>query len=232
VGLPRSLNTSLQCERAGVNKRVRTDQLIRGIIADLPTPSGSVGKILALSLSLSVAASLATMLLWLGLRPQLGEAVGSAPFWIKAGYTFLIGTAGLAALERLGRPGASAGTSFAFAMVTALLLACAAVVELAATPADEHTVLMMGQTSTICPWLIVALSLPLLVGAFLALRQLAPTQYYAAGAAAGLMAGGYSACIYSLHCTEYGLAFLATWYTFGMICVVALGTIFSRLLRW
>lgn len=211
---------------------MRTDQLIRGLVADLSTPSGSVAKVITISLSLSVLFSLAGMFIWLGPRPEIGEAIQSAPFWIKAGYTFVIGTAGLFALERLGRPGATAVSPFAVVLVAFPVLALAAGLEIAFSPSVDRSQLWLGNSASVCPWTIVVLSVPLLVAAFLALRQLAPTRYAAAGTAAGLMAGGYGACIYSLHCTEYGMPFLATWYTLGIFLVALVGMLLSGLLRW
>ncbi len=211
---------------------MKTEQLIRGLVADLPTPSGSVAKTIALSLSLSIAFSLVAMLLWLGPRPELGQAIYSAPFWLKAGYTFAIGTGGLFALERLGRPGATATQFFVFVCVIVACLAILGAADLAMSPPPDRTAIWMGGSSSFCPWGIAALSVPLLFAAFLALRTLAPTHYVLAGAAAGLMAGGYGACIYSLHCAEYGIPFLATWYTLGMLLIAATGASLSRLLRW
>lgn len=222
----------MQPVRLGVERQLRTDQLIRGIVADLPTPSGSVAKILSMSVGLSVLFSLTAMLLWLGPRPEMGEAMRGAPFWIKAGYTFMVGTAGLFAIERLGRPGATATSSFVIIAITISVLTLAAGIEIAMAPSGDRLKLWLGNSSSVCLWAIAVLSLPLLMGAFLALRRLAPTRYAVAGVAAGLMAGGYGACIYSLHCTEYAMSFLATWYTFGVLLVAAAGALLSRLLRW
>jgi hypothetical protein len=211
---------------------LQTDQLIRGIVADLPTRSGSVAKTLFLGLSLPLLVSLVAMLLFLGPRPEMTTAARSLPFWIKGGYTFMIGTAGLFAVERLGRPGATAASPFAVVVTTVLVVALAGFIEImTATPGDRAE-LFLGGSASVCPWMIAALSLPLLAAAILALRQLAPTQHALAGAAAGLMAGGYGACIYSLHCTEYAMSFLATWYSFGILVSVIAGVTLSRLLRW
>jgi hypothetical protein len=211
---------------------LRTQELIRGLVADLPTPSGSVAKAISVALALSVAFSMTLMVLWLGLRPELDEAMLSAAFWMKAGYTFLIGTAGLVALERLGRPGASAAPAFAIVAVAVVSIALAGAAELMMVPAADRSTLWLGNSSLFCPWGIVALSIPVLIAGFLALRRLAPTRFALAGAAAGLMAGGYGACIYSLHCTEQTLPFLATWYTLGITLIALAGILFSRLLRW
>lgn len=211
---------------------MRTHELVRGLVADLPTPSGSVAKAISVALALSVAFSMTLMVLWLGLRPELDKAMLSAAFWMKAGYTFLIGTAGLAALERLGRPGASAAPAFVIVAVAVVSIALAGAAELMMVPAADRSTLWLGNSSLFCPWGIVALSIPVLIAGFLALRRLAPTRFALAGAAAGLMAGGYGACIYSLHCTEQTLPFLATWYTLGVALIAVAGILFSRLLRW
>lgn len=211
---------------------MRTDQLIRGLVADLPTPSGSVAKAIGVSLVVSLIASLVLMRAWLGPRPDLDEAIRSSAFWMKAGYTFVIGTAGLLALERLGRPGASAGPAFLLISVLVASIVLLAGAEMAAAPPAARDAIWFGSSSSFCPWAIVAISIPLLVAAYIALRRLAPTRRLMAGAAAGLMAGGYGACIYSIHCTEQTLPFLATWYTLGVLMVAIAGVALSGLLRW
>jgi len=211
---------------------VKTDQLIRGLVADLPTPSGSVAATLAWSLALASAFSLAAMLACLGLRPELSDAISSGAFWLKAVYTFALGTAGLCAIERLGRPGATAAHAVIAAWAAVAVVAIGALADATLAPPDSRNAMWFGKSSSVCPLAIVALSAPLLLGAFTALNRLAPTNYSLAGAAAGLTAGGYGACIYSLHCTEYGIPFLATWYTLGMALVVAAGALLSRCLRW
>lgn len=211
---------------------MRTEQLIRSLVADLPTSPGSIARAITASLLVSIIFSLAAMVLWLGLRPELGTAMRSGPFWIKAGYTFMIGTAGLVALERLGRPGATATTSFVWLTAIFAIVALSAAMELFMSPSSQRGELWFGNSSSFCPWGIVALSSPLLVAGFLALRQMAPTHYGFAGMAAGFMAGGFGACIYSLHCTEYGIPFLATWYSLGVLIVAGAGMLLSGFLRW
>jgi hypothetical protein len=211
---------------------LRTDQLIQGLVADLPTSSGSVARTLVVSLVLSLGLSVALMILWLGPRPELNDAMLSSAFWIKAGYAFIIGTAGLLALERLGRPGASAAPAFAIVSVLIASMMIVAVGEMAIAPPAERREIWFGNSSSFCPWAIAVLSIPLLVAGYFALRRLAPTRYALAGVAAGLMAGGYGACIYSIHCTEHTVPFLATWYTLGVLVIAFAGMCFSNLLRW
>ncbi len=137
---------------------------------------------------------MAVMLLWLGPRPEISQAIYSTHFWVKAAYTFAMGSAGLLALERLARPGATASLPPAFVSAILALLFVAAASEIASVPSGDRSRLWLGSSSSVCPWFIVALAIPPLAAAFVALRQLAPTRYARAGAAAGLMASSYAAC--------------------------------------
>ena len=75
-------------------------------------------------------------------------------------------------------------------------------------------------------------SLVLLAG-ILALRRMAPTRPALAGLAAGIMAGGTGAWIYSFACDEPGMMFLALWYTLAILVVGSVGSLLGRLLlRW
>jgi hypothetical protein len=56
-------------------------------------------------------------------------------------------------------------------------------------------------------------------------RRLAPTHFRAAGAAAGLSAGGWAATIYCLHCPEVSAIFVLTWYTLGIALAASVGAL-------
>jgi hypothetical protein len=48
-----------------------------------------------------------------------------------------------------------------------------------------------------------------------------------------LSSGGFGVLAYSLHCSESGFAFIALWYTAGILATALLGMIGGRLwLRW
>jgi hypothetical protein len=50
---------------------------------------------------------------------------------------------------------------------------------------------------------------------------------------AGLAAGGISAFVYVLHCTDDSLAFVALWYGLTLALCTAVGALLGpRLLRW
>ncbi|HEY0034360.1 MAG TPA: NrsF family protein, partial [Devosia sp.] len=66
-----------------------------------------------------------------------------------------------------------------------------------------------------------------------ALRRMAPTRPALAGFAAGIMAGGTGAWVYSFACAENGIMFVALWYTLGILLVAGLGAALGRVfLKW
>jgi hypothetical protein len=106
-----------------------------------------------------------------------------------------------------------------------------AVVQLAR--AEDMMPLIMGSSILRALTYIPVLSLPVLLGALLALRRLAPRSPTIAGFAAGIMAGGTGAWVYTFACDETGMMFLALWYTLGIVIVGALGAVLGRfLLHW
>ena len=65
------------------------------------------------------------------------------------------------------------------------------------------------------------------------LRAMAPRSGAMAGFAAGLLAGGFGAAIYSFYCGETGMMFMAVWYSLGVAATAVLGALLGRLLlRW
>jgi hypothetical protein len=69
----------------------------------------------------------------------------------------------------------------------------------------------------------------LLVALMIFLRRMAPTSLSQAGAVAGLAAGGLGAWVYSFHCTEWGVPFLAVWYSLGVVAVMLVGALAGRI---
>jgi len=214
---------------------MKTDDLIQSLSADVPkvTP-GAVGRRIALGLGLGGLGSGAVMLAWLGPRPDLAQAVMTPMFWMKFGYAALTGLILAVLLARLARPGARLGAAIAALVATPFaVVVVMAALRLAQAPPETHQAMLMGHTSMICPWRIVAIGLPLLAGAVWAVRGLAPTRLGLAGLAAGGCAGALGAMVYSIACNETSAPFLAIWYTLGMALLAALGAASgSRLLRW
>jgi hypothetical protein len=173
------------------------------------------------------------MLAWLGLRPDIGQAIATPMFWMKFGYAAITGLVLALVLTRLAKPAARPGTVALLAAAPLAIVVAMAALRWTQAPADMRPALLMGHTWSLCPWRILAIGLPLLAGAVWAVRGLAPTRLWLAGLVAGGAAGGLGAAIYALACDETSAPFLAIWYTLGMALVTALGGLAGwRLLRW
>jgi hypothetical protein len=213
---------------------MKTDDLIAALAADTrPVAPGALGGRLTLACLIAISAGAAVMLIWLGMRPDLHIAMREAAFWIKAGYTLALAACGFALTLRMGRPGAKPGPALALAPAVCGALAILAGAELLLAPAGHREGDWLGSSWRVCPFLILAISAPAYGAVVWALRGMAPTRLRAAGAAAGLLAGGVGATIYGLHCQEMTAAFVATWYSLGVAASAALGAALGpRLLRW
>jgi hypothetical protein len=179
------------------------------------------------------AVSFVAMWMWLGIRPDLAHAIGTPSYWIKFAYTLVLAALCFWLVERLGRPGAQTARARRMLAIPLAVIIVLAIAQLATAPATIRMHLMMGASANVCPWRIVALSLPILIAAELGLRRLAPTRLIGAGVAAGLLAGAAGAWIYAFHCDESAAPFVALWYTLGIAAVGALGGASGKwLLRW
>jgi hypothetical protein len=211
-----------------------TDDLIRSLSADLPKVApGAVGRRVAVGLGLGGVASAILMTAWLGPRPDLVQAVTTPMFWMKLGYAAATGGIAALLLARLARPVARAGALTVLALGPFALVALVAVVRMTQAPQAARHAMLMGHSAMLCPWRILAIGLPALVGAVWAVRGLAPTRLALAGLVAGAAAGGIGAAIYAVACDETSAPFLAIWYTLGMAVLAGIGALAgSRLLRW
>ena len=213
---------------------MQTEDLIQSLAArPAPVAPGAVTRRVLIGLGLGAATSVGLMIAWLGVRPDLQNAVATGMFWVKFAYTLLTGLLLTAALTRLARPGANVGPfAVAIAAPLAVMVAMAAMRMANAAP-DLRTSLLMGDSADVCPWRIFVIGLPVLAGAVWAVRGLAPTRLTLAGLVAGGCAGAFGAAIYGFHCDETASPFVVIWYTLGMAAVAVLGALAgSRSLRW
>lgn len=213
---------------------MQTDELIEALARNLePVRPRRGGRAFALAIMLGTPLALLLMVQLLGVNPQLGAYLTQPMFWVKFGFGLALAATALWLALRLARPGLRVGGArwLPLLPVGALWLLAAAVLA-AAAPGDRGA-LIFGSSWATCPANIAMLSAPLLVGALLALRTLAPTRLVAAGAAAGLFAGGVGSAVYALHCPELAAPFLAIWYVLGVLVPVAVGALVgSAVLRW
>jgi hypothetical protein len=211
---------------------MKTDDLIARL-SDEPLGARPVEAALAIVLAAGALVSLAIMLLWLQVRPDIAAAAATGAFWMKLAYAAVLAALAFPIVARLARPDRDAGrSSIALAAPVAMLLGLA-LLQLAGAPAGSTEHLVMGASADVCSLRIVALSTPILAALFLGLRRMAPTRLAEAGAAAGILAGAIGTVIYALHCDESAAPFVVIWYTLGMAAVGALGGLLGRtLLRW
>lgn len=213
---------------------MRTDDLIRALSNDLvPIRPRAVQRRLGSAVVVGALATLALVIVCLGLRPDLAIALTGGMFWLKLGYTASIGLGALAMTARLARPEATAMTSLKWLLIPVALMAAVALVELFEMPPSDWGQAWMGESWKLCPFLIFGLSIPIYLGLIVAFRRFAPSRLTATGAVAGLASGGLAAAIYCLHCPEASALFVLTWYTLGMALAAFAGALAGmRLLRW
>jgi hypothetical protein len=186
-----------------------------------------------MAMSGGVPLAIAAMLLTMGTRPDLAQAIATPMFWLKVLFPAAVACAAFATLTRLARPGVSARSvrwAIAVPIVSVWLMAIAAY---AAAPPSERAAMVWGQSWQVCTLSVLMISVPVFAAAFAALRRLAPTQPMQAGACAGVLSGAAGAAIYAFHCPETALPFMAVWYVAGIAVAAAVGAALGpRLLRW
>ncbi len=211
-----------------------TDDLIARLAADLrPVRPKAMQRLLIGATVLSTLVAIVAMNMWLGMRPDMDTAMATMNFWTKFSYTLTMALLGGVATLALARPDGRIRWPWYVALGLLGALVILAFVQLARAEPDEMMPLIVGGTSMVCPWRIVLLGLPILFGALIALRRFAPRNPTLAGFAAGIMAGGAGAWVYSFACAETGMMFLVLWYTLGILIVGVIGAVLGRfLLRW
>jgi len=201
---------------------VKTDTLIEMLARQAgPAPAFPVGRRLAVSAGLGLLASSSLALILIGPLP-VAFFYTTAP-WIKLVYSVLLLAGAITLAARLSRPVSSTTLARAAVAGVFILALIAGAVTLMATPKNERLPELLGQTWWICPWMLMMLSLPALAANLWAMRSLAPTHLKQAGFAAGLVAGSVGAMGYSLACPETSVAFVAVWYSLGIVFTAWVG---------
>lgn len=169
----------------------------------------------------------------LSLGPVPSAMLGGAALWTKLVYAAAIALACVWLARQLCRPGAPARLAGVAALVVVAAMLIAGLASLLATPAPERLRHLLGATALRCPWVIMGLALPALALLLRVLRESGPTRPALAGFAAGLLAGAVGAEGYALACLEESIAFIALWYSAGILLTGLLGAALgARLLRW
>jgi len=210
------------------------DRLVASLSADLcAVPRHAAARRILTGLALGMAVTIALLMLGLGIRRDLGDAMQSSHFWMKTLYAAALGALALIATLRLARPDCGPQRKLWLVALPLGLLGAFAVLEMTRTPASQWLAMWLGHSWKVCAAMVLALALPILTGLLWALKRLAPTRLRLAGGTAGLAAGAWAACLYCLHCPETSALFVLTWYSLGIALSAALGALLGpRVLRW
>jgi hypothetical protein len=118
-------------------------------------------------------------------------------------------------------------------MAVVFAMAVIGLVSWLSEPPEGRMDALLGHSWLSCPTSVLLLSLPALAAALWAIRGLAPTRLRVTGFAAGLLAGSVGAFSYALSCPEASAAFVAVWYSLGVVVAGAAGSILGpHVLRW
>ncbi|HEV3490955.1 MAG TPA: DUF1109 domain-containing protein [Reyranella sp.] len=214
---------------------MNTQQLIHTLASELQTGEGPRRarlrwpRLAALT-GLASLASLAAILLLLAPSPHLSHGPGATiVFSVLAGAALAAGA--FWATLKLSYPEGRLGLWWLFLPLGILLLGLG--LEMSDTPSSSWMVRLWGDSPGACFLCVTALSLPILAAALVALRDGAPTHPRLCGAMAGLLAGGIAAALYTLHCPENSLLFVASWHVPAVLTVTFFGALAAdRWLRW
>ncbi|MDQ0463559.1 hypothetical protein QO010_001330 [Caulobacter ginsengisoli] len=212
-----------------------TDDLIAKLAADTAAvPRAALSRRFGLGMVVGAVVCFALVLTWLGLRPDMDDAMHGMRFWMKASYTLWVALASLPLAIAFSRPDGRVGVTpwLVLAFAPVFMLAMTAM-ELMRTPESRWMALVVGSSAMHCSWRILLLSIPIFGALVWVFKRLAPTRLAMAGLTAGLIAGGLAATMYGLHCQEPAVTFVTLWYTLGMVAAGALGALVGpRLMRW
>ncbi len=209
-----------------------TEQLIDLLARDAgPAPRAVVARRLAPVMLMGVLCS-SVLALWI-IGPLPPESFQTSAPWIKLVYAAALALAAGLLTSRLARPIGQLFTPRLLVWLAVGAMALLGAAALGLTPADERLDAVLGRTWLMCPWTLMAFSLPALAGILWAVRGLAPTKPRQAGWAGGLLAGALGAMGYALACPESSPTFVAIWYTLGMVMTAFIGRVLGPVvLRW
>jgi hypothetical protein len=211
---------------------MKTDTLIDLLSRQAgPAPRALAARRLSPAALAGLFVSALAAVTWFG--PIPAPMFATAVPWTKMAYAGALALAAGWLTARLSRPAAPLQLPQCVVFAVVVVMAVMAGLSLVSEPAGGRIQALLGHSWSSCPWTVLALSLPGLAAALWAVRGLAPTRPRAAGFAAGLMAGSVGAFGYSLSCPEASSAFVAVWYSLGIVLTGALGSVLGpRVLRW
>lgn len=187
-------------------------------------PDGSTWLPLLPGAAAGLATSLALMVMTLGVRPDLGKALGGLES-VKLAACAVLALCAIAVCRSSLRREAD-GIAVLLALPAMAVFAAPAWLEFSLPSADRPTVpLAIGLQSFAA---IIALALPALAVILFAMRRMRPDHPAFAGLGAGLLAGGVGSLAYAFHCTGDNAMMISFWYPAAIACVALAGMAAGR----
>jgi hypothetical protein len=213
---------------------VKTNDLIKIISTNVEAVNyREPQRMILISAGLGAAVAFVAMVLTLGIRTDLSEL---RPWLFVAAKSIFAGAIigiSLANLTRIACPGGERRVSLALGLVPFGGALIAAIGTLAIIPFSDWKAMIFGEYWLLCLACIPLNAIVPFAAIVWSMRQLAPTNLTLAGAMAGRSAGGISAFVYALHCTDDSFPFIALWYSLTItLCAVLGGVVGRQLLRW
>ncbi|MCA0422628.1 MAG: NrsF family protein [Proteobacteria bacterium] len=210
---------------------MKTDRLVHLLASDNDAATARARRAQNLNLVYLMLAAVLTaagFVLFVGLRDDLAAVMPA--ILRKEAVTLAAVLAGGVVFWRLSAP---EGRNPGLLMAPVVMIILFVLWELARTGLSDWQGRMIGTNSLSCLVLVSLLALPVL-GALLALlKWRAPGASGRAGAAAGLVAAGFAASLYALHCTDDSMLFVALWYSIATLLLSGLGALAARhFVRW
>lgn len=212
----------------------QTDELIARLSSSVSVvhPHAAARRLARAGL-LGAGVALVLLVVSLGVRPDIGAASLTAPFWMKWMFTLSLAGFSFLVVKRLGRPEASVGPAIWGVIASVAVVEMMGLGEWLSTDGAARPALVMGHTAFRCSAAIPILAIPVFIALLRAFQRLAPTRLALTGAMAGLLAGALGATIYALACPEHAAAFMAVWYCLGILASAALGALAGpRVFKW
>ncbi len=198
-----------------------------------PVSPKAAHRQVAQAIMLGGGVTLVGVLTIFGVQPGLDTFAHGAPLIVKSAYAISLAGISISLTLILARPGSRSRAGWRWVAAPVAALALLALTELSRAPMDHWPRMVMGDSWSLCPWRIAALSVPVFIGLCVAIRKQAPTDLRASGAAAGLLSGAVAATAYALACPESSAAFILVWYSAGIALTTLIGGLLGpKLLRW
>jgi hypothetical protein len=211
---------------------MKTGQLVELLASD-DMRTAPPGRTLLRALMPAGILSALALLLVIGIRPDVGDALHTPRFDLKLLLNAALWFTATGLLLRLARPVDGAGFWSGVLWLVPAVLLLAVLAELFMVPREQWWPVALGTNSTWCLRIIPALAAVPLAASLWALRRAAPGRPMLAGAAAGLMCAGMAGTLYALHCPDDSPLFVAIWYVLAAALVTLAGALLgARLLRW